>query len=510
MPHDSFPIGVRRTLEEVLAAHPLPLKNPDGSPSELTAMQKEDAVKLADLQRVLGDLPVGYGKTALATAMSLMLGAETTVILMPPILVPQWVEWLESVPGAGRVLAYEGTPKKREKFDLSGVRWLPMSYQVFNNDIDRLCKELSAEGRFLVVDEAQNMKGRGVLWRNIKAFSPWPAPLLTMSGTIMSKPGDGYAYIKLNTPKVYDTYAVFESVHVLKRDFFKNPVEWHNLDLLHKNLDLARVRRTKEEVHANLPTPNFIVQQYDLHPEHMKLYQELMDKQLLEVGDGKIDATTAGALYSASQQIIANWGYFSDDESNVPRLFEMLDNLIDEIGLGDPVMEGDPPRSKLIIWTIFQRTSARVHAFMNERLKAKGKYASAAYGKVDSRKGVEQFMKDPNCVAGVFQPGSVGAGLNPQSVCWEMFFAESPTTTIRFIQAVGRVWRQGQIYHPNIRLAVARRTIQQSMLKQLYANDALVVAAGGAAHKIEDLFANSARELSGYTKQAIKDLIFPK
>lgn len=487
----AFPVGVVRTLDEVLAAHgPLPLYNPDGSQSELSEMQKEDTIKLAALGRALGDLPVGYGKTAIATCVALMLGLPTTVILVPPILITQWVKWLGSIRGAGRVIGYEGGPRQRAAMPIRTARWLVMSFQIFRNDIARLEKELG--DRMTVVDETQNLKShKSKLFKFVRDFS-MNQPLLLMSGTIMSKPGDGYSYVKLNNPDVYETYRRFEAIHVEKFDFFDNPVEWRHLDVLQKNLDLSRVRRTKEEVHANLPKVNYIPIEYELDKAHMALYRKLMDEQLLEIGDGKIDATTAGKLYSASQQIIANWAFFSDDEANVPQLFNLIDTILDEIGLGQPVLPGDPPRSKLIIWTIFKRTSRRVLAYLNEKGKKPGWRAVGAYGEVDSREGVRAFMDDADALVLVAQPGSAGAGLNPQGFTWEMLFAESPTTTIPFTQCCGRIDRTGQVNNPNIRVAVAKGTIQEILLKvNLIKNDALVVAAGGS-------------------KQAIKDLIFPK
>lgn len=776
-----------RSLEEVLEQHPLPLFKPDGSPSELNEMQKEDIVKLATMGRALGDLPVGYGKTAIATCVALMLRPPVTVVLMPPILTPQWVKWLGSIPGAGRVVDYTGGPAKRRDLPLRGAQWVVMSYGMFRNDFDRLKAELvdpmlivdecfpagtqvqvpagqvsietlkpgdevltsagvkpimkvfkalafqlstlelsdgsaitctpdhpiftdlgwmraaDCEGRFVLADVAvsdlqqgvqpkdldalacegeghldrdhlfkilhdetsstgesgivqgcraederhseiraesgrdqartaqlgaqgsdlidatgdgmeatseegkrhwhdsgrnaagagaegsglrlecggqprsaaswlsdelqaglcssdaesrsgagwpepccgqtastgskegsqagrtwvarvstaeqstgtpvfnlhvegrhdyfaggilvhncQNLKNyKSQLFKNAKLFSDGQ-PLLLMSGTIMSKPGDGYSYVKLNNPEVYRTYAMFENIHVAKRDFFDQPVEWQHLDLLQDNLDLSRVRRTKEEVHANLPKVNYVVVEYDLAPEHMKLYRRLMDEQLLEVEDGKIDATTAGRLYAAAQQIIANWAYFSDSEDNVPKLFELIDEILDEIGLGEPAMPGEE-RSKLILWTNYQRTSARVLSHLNARgAKTRPAWrAVGAYGAVNSKEGVRAFMEDADALVLVAQPGSAGAGLNPQGFTWEMGFVETPTTTIPFVQCCGRIDRTGQRFNPTIRLFVARGTIQEGLLRNLFANDSLVQQAGGS-------------------KQAIKDLIFPK
>ena len=482
-----------RTLDQVLAAHPLPLKNPDGSPAQLKDLQVEDINLLAQHGRALGDLPVGYGKTAIATCVSLMLEPPATVVLMPPILTPQWVSWLRAIPGAGRVVEYTGSPAQRRDLQLRGARWIITSYGLFRNDLPRLTKELP--NAMTIVDECQNLKNhKSKLFKGVRDFSEGE-PLLLMSGTIMSKPGDGYSYVKLNDPDVYKTYVQFENIHVEERDFFDNPKKWRLLDQLQANLDLSRVKRTKEEVHAHLPAVNYIPLEYKLAPEHMALYHKLMDEQLLEVGEGKIDATTAGKLYACSQQIIANWGYFTEDASEISNLYDVIDAVIDEIGIGQPVYPGDPPRSKLIIWSIFKMTSRSLLAYLNAKGRDKNGNqvwrAVGAYGEVNSKEGVRAFMEDDDALIGVFQPGSAGAGLNPQGVCWEVLFAEVPTTTIPFKQCCGRVDREGQQFNPNIRIAAAVGTVQQSLLKNLFANDDLVNAASG-------------------NKLSIKDLIYPK
>jgi len=478
-----------RSLEEVLAAHPLP--HPLGGVMTLDPMQVEDILQAAAWRRALLDLPVGYGKTVILTVIALMLEPDLTIVLVPPILIPQWVKWLNSIPGAGRALAYVGSPDKRKQLPLREADWLVMSYQVYNNDIAFLRKLCAKAEVLLNVDECQNLKGRGVLFKNVRDFGAG-RPLMLATGTPMSKVGDAYAYVKLLTPEVYGTYYQFENIHVAKRDIFKQPTEWHNLDLLQQNFSLRRIHRTKEQVHAALPKVNVIPIYYDLSKEHMALYRRLMEEQLLLLDDGgKIDATTATRLYHAAQQIVIDYGHFAGDETKRSTVFDLLDDIADEIGLGedvDPAVAG--PRSKLILWTTHRSVSRLVDAHMGTRLAKTGRRAVAAYSEVDSNKSIAAFMEDPLTVNLTAQPGSAGAGLNPQYLCWECAYVQLPTTTIPFIQSSGRIDRKGQKYNPNVRLLIARGTIQEQLLKNLISNDELVKQASGS-------------------KQGIKDLIFP-
>lgn len=465
-----------RTLEEVLAAHPLPF--------ELETMQKIDIVKAAGWRRALLDLPVGYGKTVIGTCVSLMLQPDVTVILVPPILIVQWVKWIKSVPGAGRALAYTGGPAHRKGLPIEEFDWLVMSYTIFLNDYDRLQRAAAKASVLTIVDEAHYCKGLGKLWTGIKDFSAG-RDLMLMSGTIMSKPIDAYAYIKLLTPEVYRSKSQFENIHVKERDFFKQPIEWHNLDLLQTNLNMRRITRTKEEVTADLPKPRYIPIYYDLDKDHMKLYRQLMSEQLLALDDGsKIDATTAVRLYHAAQQIVIDYGFFAGDPDKRSVVFDLIDVIADDIDLG---ADG---ASKLIIWTIHKSVSRLVQQHMSDRLEKIGRHSVAAFSEADSKKSVAQFLEDPLTVNLTAQPGSAGAGLNPQYICNHCIYVQLPTTTIPFVQSSGRIDRKGQKLTPFMHILIARGTIQEQLFRNLFDNDQLVNQASGS-------------------KQGIKDLIFP-
>lgn len=475
------------TLEQVMARYPFPF--------ELKETQKEDIQILFDYGRALGDLPVGYGKTSIGTAVALMRQPDVTVILVPPVLVPDWVFWLNSIPNIGKVVAWDGSPAAREKLDpLSD--FLVMSYGVFRKDADRLRKALRGRDVMTIVDEAQNIKSvKSMLFAEVKLLSDGQEGLLLMSGTLLSSPDDAYAYCKLTNPSAYTSYQQFRNIHVKEIDFFHRVKEWQELDLMQKNLHWRRVRRIKEEIHAHLIKPLVIPVFYDMHKDHMKLYKRLMDEQLVELENGgKIDATTAQKLYHASQQIITNWGAYAGDETKVSAVFDLVDQVCEQLNLGQPPVPGQddsPMQEKVVFWTLYKQTSRTVLAHLQGRLKPLGKKAIGAWSEQDSRKAVQAFCHDPDTVAMAAQPGSVGFGFNPQYVCRACGYIELPTRTIGFIQSSGRFYREGQKYQPLIWLFVARDTIQEALLQQLQDNDDLVNRVSG-------------------TIQGIRNMIFPR
>lgn len=324
----------------------------------------------------------------------------------------------------------------------------------------------------VLVHNCQNIKDpQSQLWKKCNIFS-LGQKLILMTGTELNSPADAYGYVKIKTPTVYRSWGQFTNIHVVERDFFENPVKWGQLDLLNRNLYLQSAQRTKEEVHSHLPKANYIPFPYDLAPEHLKLYNELADQQLLELeSGGKIDGTTAQAIYLYTQQIIIDWARFSGKPDVRPAAFDVVDTLLDQMAFGTPT----GPK-KFIIWTWFKNSTKLVSQYMQSLYPGR---VVLAYSDSDSKKAVAAFMEDPECWVLVAQPMSAGAGLNPQYVCYNALFLEFPTRTILFRQSAGRIDREGQRFNANIWIAKAEGTIQTSMYNNLLKNDELVQTVQG-------------------------------
>lgn len=433
----------------------------------LKPLQITDIETFAGWDVSLNRYEVGGGKTVIATAVSLMRGHDLTIVTVPPILIAPWVRWLEKF--GMKVVRYQGTPKDRRLLakEFNDARWIVCSHAIFRDDFDELYGASLGTRFGLIVDEAHFAKNsKSVLFKRIVAISSGKDCQL-LTGTPTSKPVDAYAYIKLKTPTVYRSLTHFENMHVAERDFFKQPIAWEGLDLVRQHLDVQTISRTKLEVHGYDNAPLFPDTTYSLSPEHYRLYTKLVDEQLLMFDDGsKIDATTAQKLYHALQQVIVNYDHFSNDPDARSTAFDLIDSVIDQTECATV----SPDKSKLIIWTHYKRTSARVLEYVTKL----GIKAVAAYSGANSQKSFDLFMTDPETRIGVFQYQSAGAGLNPQSVCWEALFLELNTTPLQNVQAAGRLDRVGQMHKPTMRYAVAEGTIQHKLLKNLLDKDDLV------------------------------------
>ena len=136
----------------------------------------------------------------------------------------------------------------------------------------------------------------------------------------------------------------------------------------------------------------------------------------------------------------------------------------------DEIDVGEVGSSKLIVYTYYRMSSGR----MVKHLEKYG--AVACYSEVSARQqelNLTRFLEDPTCRILVAQPGSGGVGFNPQHVCGEVLFIEEPILPKDFIQAVGRVHRDGQQRIPNVRIAIAEGTIQVRLHERLLMKDAL-------------------------------------
>lgn len=440
----------------------------------LAPIQIQDVEQFLEWEKSLNTYEVGGGKTVVSTVVSLMAESQVTLVIMPPILLAGWEKWLRRV--SDNILRYQGPPKVREVMSLRGPRWVLMSHHIFRGDFERIKEETRGLRLELIVDEAQAIKScKSKLYKMVGGLT-FKRRVQLLTGTPTSKPEDAYSYIKLKSPDMYRSYAHFEHLHVAEKDFFGAIKSYQNLDILAENFNAQRIKRSKQDIHGYDNAPSFPETSYELEPAHIKLYEKLLEEQLLLLDDGsKIDATTATRMYHAMQQIVVNYDVFAGDPTKRSAAYDLIDEVIEETNCLSPVsynVDGtvDKVNSKLIIWTYYKMTSAAVTKYLLDK-----KYkVVAAYGDVDSAKSFERFMDDPETRIGVFQYQSAGSGLNPQLVCWESLHLETPTSPMLVTQSIGRLDRMGQQHKPTIRFAQALGTVQPTLLAKMLANDDLV------------------------------------
>lgn len=434
-------------------------------PFTFRPFQEVGVNELAPLPRTALYWEPGLGKTAGATACALYqkeLGAQMVICLLPPSLVRQWSRWLARIKRADGssldTLMYQGSPAERKLMDID-VEFLLMSIQIFKRDHERIAAELGHKRIHIIVDEAHCLKDVGTQnYKMVRDFSA-EQTLQLLTGTPLNNPLDAYAYIKFTAPNIYRTLHMFEQIHVEERDFFDKPIAYRNLDLLASNLLVNADRKTKEEVLTDLPEAIITQIDYDLDKRHLRLYQQLVDEQLLKLPDGdKIDATQATALYHALGQIICQWHHFAQDPALKSACYTLIEDILDELG-----------DKKLVVFANYRRTNQELVRRFN---------CPGIWGEVSAKnkaRALDLFLDDPKCRLIALQPVSAGQGIDGlQHVCTDVLYIEPPVAVSHWTQSLSRVHREGQTLPCNIRMAIAQGTVQVSRLLSLTHKEALV------------------------------------
>lgn len=447
-------------------------------PFEGYPFQIETVNELGPLPRAGYYLDPGTGKTFCATASALYkrdTRKSQTMVVMPPILLDGWARFLNSIPGLS-VTIYRGTPKQRQGLRLDADFTL-MSMQIFKQDSDRIDKCFRGKPVTLIVDECTSIKN--IASANHKLVHSFlinqDCHLMGLTGTPLTTPADAYAYVKLMAPGTYRNLGQFEKIHVAERDFFDKITKWQHLDVMASNMAINAKRVIKEHVLTQLPPVTYTPMVYELAPKHLKLYNKLAEEQLLLLEDGgKIDATSAPALWSALQQIILNYAHFSQEEGARSAGYDLLDEVLAELG-----------DRKLLVFANYRMSNRALVEY------TKPYQGVAIFGDISAaqkQKNIQTFINVKTCRVMIAQPASGGYGVDGlQDVCSDVLFLEAPRTPTEFEQALARLYRNGQMKGVNCRIAVANKTLQVGLHKALLDKDDLVTLVQGKFNTLRNM-----------------------
>lgn len=435
-------------------------------PFELAPAQLSELERLSTADRIALLWEVGCGKTVGSTIWAFSRDRAHNLVIIPPILLRQWRKWLLAVLPAGMTVeVYYGPKRSESQLD---ANWIVTSHSVFRRDFTKIMRKLLPKDYTVVLDEAQNAKSiSSKLYKYTKTLSAGQ-PLALLTATPTSNPADAYAYIELKTPEAYRSFAHFEALHVVDKDIFGRVTGWQDIETIADHLMVNASKLTKEEAFAGaIKKPIYIPMEYELAPAHQKLYEKLVDECLLEYVESglKIDASTPQRLYHLTQQMVMNYGYFSNNPQDKSSGLDLLDEVIEETGCLDP------SRSKLMVWLWYQQSFKTV---MGHITKKYGDIAVAAYGGSNAQRATQIFEEDPSNRIIVAQPKSVGVGFNAHTVSSEALMLEYSTVSMDTRQSCGRIDRIGQTRIPNIRIACAANTVQAKVYENLFRNDDLV------------------------------------
>jgi SNF2 family DNA or RNA helicase len=462
------------TPYEIASTHWLLPKEIHGNPLVVKPQQiaAVDALASDTDWRTGNYLDVGCGKTLVSTLIASyrfkVLGVETWVVTMPPVLVPQWGAWLAQVTRADgsplRVTMYRGTPTQRRALELK-VDVVLVGIQIFKKDFLRFCTDLDNRVVAISVDEAHSLcNPASQNFKRVHEFSSVGIPVDLITGTPANNPEDAFALCQFTNPGAYRSQPHFESLHVAERDFMGKATEFTNLGLLHKNLMVNAYRILFEDMYPGTEAPLYDQVSYDLDDKHLRLYDELVENRLLELKDGTVlDATAMSKLFHALGQIVLNWDHFSQDEKNVAQGYDLLNEKLSQL-MG----------KKLVVFAEYKLTMRAIVSRLAAR-KIKAVTINGDTSEAQKIRNIAEFINNPDCPVILIHRRSGGAGLDGlQHVCHHMLFLEPIRSPRDFSQCVARLKRTGQKNRVVVWIATATGTLQVAAVEVLLHNDRIL------------------------------------
>lgn len=423
---------------------------------------------------ILGD-DMGLGKTLQALALVCHareeLGAgQPFLVVAPTSVVGNWVsEAARFAPGLPCV-AITGTRRRRGATlteAVAGAGLVVTSYTLFRLEFDDY-DALGWSG--LLLDEAQFAKNPAS--HNYQRARRLDAPFkLAMTGTPLENSlTELWALTSITAPGLFSRPDRFAET-------YRVPIERHHdeerLDQLRRRIKPVMLRRTKEQVAADLPDKQEQVLELDLHPRHRKLYQTWLARERQKILGllGDIDGNRFEIFRSLTllRQAALDVSLVDASHAGVPAT--KLDAL-DEM-LADVVADGH----RVLVFSQFTRflTAAR------ERVEAAGIDHCYLDGKTTRRAEVIRRFREGS--APVFlislKAGGFGLNLTEADYCVLLDPWWNPATEA---QAVDRVHRIGQTRKVMVYRMVARDTIEEKVMALKARKAALfdsVVGGGG-------------------------------
>jgi SNF2 family DNA or RNA helicase len=447
----------------------------------------------------------GVGKTLPAQAYALYMAGigNRTVIVMPPVLLEQFKESLETtfINYAKYVTYYtvdDGPDVRIGKIgewylNNSWPHILGMSYQMFiklffpgtlalqamklerntrrppdaidpeavkkyHRDVKRLesiKREQSAlnllaqaDYNVLVADEAHALKHPSSLQHkaavhfmgDTKRGPGQESACVLMTGTpIPNTLLDAYGLIKILTPTSYGSKATFERLHAIytMHGKFQKLIGFKNKELITMRLYSSARRITKDQVFS-LDKPIITELPIVLNYKHQQLYQKLVRERVLEVNGKLIDAVQAQSLRMKCLQIVTTPEEFTEDTKLDNSVKAALVELVDDLGVRNNEL-GVSSNEKVVVFANFRKSVEAIASWFPDL------YPALIYGGQSNHdKERNRFLSDSRCRMLIANPRAGGVGLNLQSVCRYVIFAEPTSVPGEFRQASERVYRAGQ------------------------------------------------------------------
>lgn len=423
---------------------------------------------------------MGLGKTVQTIATIVLLRAlgeaHRTVVVCPASLKDQWRREILRYAPSLSVCVLEGSRgRRREAIRTTRADVWVLNFTTMRHDLGEL---RALDAALLVVDEAQRIKNWNTLTaKSVKALTT--PRVLALTGTpLENRLQELHSVMELLDPRALGPMWRLFPEHAVVDEEEKKVKGVRRLDLLRRRMGRRWLRRTKEQVLAELPERLDEVQhasmtdrQRTAHAEHHQRAQRILRKKVLLQDDvlrlmrelqemRMICDGLALYLFEEVEPRLKSWSvekllaaYPS------PKLEVARDHLLSLVDAGE----------KVVVFSQWRRMLVLLERVLRPELRARGLRCLELHGDLDGARrarAVAAFHDDPD--ARLFlSTDAGGVGLNLQGAARTVMQLDLPWNPAVFEQRVGRVHRMGQQGSVRVITLVTREGIEGRIAESL-------------------------------------------
>ena len=374
------------------------------------------------------------------------------LVVAPTSVVPNWqAESARFAPGL-KVVAVTDTMARRGQplgEVIAGADAVVTSYTLLRLDIDAYA---AVDWSGMILDEAQYAKNHQSkiyqCTRRVRAPFKVAVTGTPMENNLMEL----WSLLSITAPGLFPSPARF-------RDYYAKPIERGHPELLgqlRRRIRPLVMRRTKEQVAADLPAKQEQILEIDLHPRHRKLYQTHLQRERQKVlgliSDMNANRFTIFRSLTLLRQLSLHAALVDDAHADIPsgKIDALLAQLREVAGGGH----------RALVFSQFTRFLDQVRA----RLDDAGMPYCYLDGSTRHRGAVVQQFKDG--AAPVFlislKAGGFGLNLTEADYCFILDPWWNPAVEA---QAVDRTHRIGQTRNVMVYRLIAADTIESKVME---------------------------------------------
>lgn len=421
----------------------------------------------------------GAGKTVISIGLISLLRRQNpkarVLLVVPSYLVTQWQEEIikHSYPELhDDLVVLYGTKDKRKKIYkyLQTSKLVLTTYSMIRNDIENVKVSFDQ----IILDEASCLRNPDTaLYKSIQLVANSCPRRLALTATPVEKRAENYhSLYALIKPNLLPTLQVFKSLYCVEQDVLirnsgnryrdiivKKLVGYKNLDQLRTVIAPFFIRRTREEIIAELPPLTTRDIELEMGKKQRSEYDKIKKGVIEDVGSGKV--TKLQAIQSLIYLLKTIDGLFSSNlTSDTDSIkLEFLDHLL----------QTDLENESFLLYTNYHSTVDYLYEYISNKYKTHRVYKYTGKTDYEERDEIKKDFNSSEYPVILIATKAASKGLNLQGKSRIVVFYSFPWLHSDYEQILGRVYRKGQKNAVVVYNLIAKDTYDsrvQAILKQ--------------------------------------------